>query len=334
MAGKNAAGCSFLVFLEQRDGKVKQSSIEVWSGVQELARSFRGWSVAGILAGPADTAGLASSADGPVKLFHASSDSLALYMPEIYADLVSGIVLKERADAVFMANTAMGRDLAPRVALRLDAAVLPDCAALTVRDGELISHRFLYSGTVLALQRSLTEKTIHTLCPHVFSRSGRVSGHLHVEEPAFSLLPDSRLNPAVTGMVMQVNRQDVSEADIIVAGGRGMGGAEHFFLLEQLAEVLGGSVGASRTAVDDGWRPHADQIGQTGKSVSPRLYISCGISGAIQHLAGIAGAKTVVAVNSDPHAPIFQAADYGIVGDVHDVLPKLTEAVKEFLKTK
>jgi len=141
-------------------------------------------------------------------------------------------------------------------------------------------------------------------------------------------------NLPVRSIIAGSSRRSIAEAEIIVAGGRGMGGKDQFVLLEELASLLGGSVGASRSAVDEGWRPHSDQIGQTGKSVAPDLYIACGISGALQHLAGISAARTVVAINSDPEAPIFDAADYGMVGDVREVIPAFIGAVKEVLQKK
>jgi electron transfer flavoprotein alpha subunit len=221
----------------------------------------------------------------------------------------------------------MGKDIAPRVAVRLGAGLASDCIALRAEGTNVLATRPVFAGKALLDVRVTTPVNVFTLRPNVFEAA--VGGAEASVEQRVAALDPADLVTAVEEVKIAAGRPDVTEAEIIVSGGRGMKGPEHFHLIEALADALGGGVGASRAVVDAGWRPHDEQVGQTGKTVSPTLYIACGISGAVQHLAGMSSSKFIVAINKDKDAPIFQVADYGIVGDVFAVLPALTAELKK-----
>ncbi len=323
-----------LVLLEQREGVLKAASVDVWNTLQRLIDEGLGAHVSGLLPGGGN--GLPEGLLSGSGIVHVAPDPLyRQYQPEAWADLVADAVRETGADALFIASTALGRDLAPRISMRIGAGLVSDCTVDVDPGGSLFASTTFHAGSVSVRVRPKTAKVIYAL------RSARTpSGKLRAGAVETKLLEGSRApggqwNPLLTKIVRHAGRKkDITEADVVVAGGRGTGGRAGFALLESLAEALGGAVGASRSAVDEGWRPHDEQIGQTGRSVAPSLYIACGISGAVQHLAGISGAGTIVAVNRDPDAPIFRVADYGIVGDVEEVVPRLEKAVRSVLGEK
>jgi electron transfer flavoprotein alpha subunit len=314
-----------LVFIEQRNSEIRKASQQALS---EAHRQAAGGEVAAVLVG----SGVAGSAEGlgafgASKIYVAEDDSLALYSSDGYGEAVVKAVEAAAPDAVFFAGTAMGRDLAPRVAAKLGVGAIADAVALE-RDGDaLVARRPVYSGKAFATVDSGGNKPqVISLRPNVFAAE-EVAGSAEV-------VALEGFSPAIRAVVKELvdtggGELDVAEADIIVSGGRGLKGPENFSLIRELAEALGGAVGASRAAVDAGWIPHKHQVGQTGKVVSPSLYIACGISGAIQHLAGMSSSKVIVAVNKDPDAPIFKIADYGVVGDLFQVVPPMVEEVKK-----
>jgi electron transfer flavoprotein alpha subunit len=324
----------YLVFLEQRGGTIKKASIKTWNRVQELAAEQGDSAVFGILAGPADLKQLDGHIAGEGVIFHASEEGLALYNPERYARLVKDTLQREACTTLFFADTILSRELAPKLSVCLKASLLSGCAVSDVARHNGGCVRPVYAGSAMASffpERTLRIYTISSCATPAISNARGTITVITLEPHSFASEP---LFPVVRRIMMREGVLDVAEAGIIVAGGRGMGGTEGFFLLEQLALLLGGAVGASRPVVDEGWRPQCEQIGQTGKTVAPVLYFAFGISGSLQHLAGIGSAGTVVAINKDCHAPIFDVADYGIVGDVHLVLPKLLDTLQEFLKRK
>jgi electron transfer flavoprotein alpha subunit len=313
-----------LVFVEQRNGVIRQASLQAISEAHRLA----GGDVAAVLVGSGvgDTAaGLGTY--GAAKVFVADDPNLALYSSEGYGEAVVKAVEATTPDAVFFSGTAMGRDLAPRVAAMLGVGAIADVVALEKDGDQFVARRPVYSGKAFATVDSAGVKPqVISLRPNVFAAE-ETGGSAEV-------IALDGLSLAIRGMVKELvdtggGEIDVAEADIIVAGGRGLKGPENFALIRELAEALGGAVGASRAAVDAGWIPHKHQVGQTGKVVSPSLYIAAGISGAIQHLAGMSSSKIIVAINKDPDAPIFKIADYGIVGDLFDVIPPMVEEVKK-----
>lgn len=318
----------FLVVLEQRGGVVSSRSAGLWKEVQRLAGECGGAEVVGVMAVPAEIEGLEMQLEGAGRLLLVEDERFVSSRPDLLLYAVEKIVLKEDAECVFMIHSSSGADLGPGLAVRLGAGLVSDALDLRVEDRVVVADTLLYSGGVRGRCRISASRKIFTLRPSAFAAAGEVFEGVPMVEVVG--IPDK---PGLSGMLVEellahAEAGDIGEAEIIVAGGRGMGGPEGFRMLESLASLLGGSVGASRSAVDEGWRPHAEQIGQTGRSVAPRLYIACGISGAVQHLAGIGGAGTIVALNSDPDAPIYAAADYGLVGDVHELLPLLQDLLE------
>lgn len=321
-----------LAVLEQRDGAIKTVSYEVLGAAQQLATLMGGEPHALIIGPPS----LAPGADVPAaRTFLAASDDLALYQADPYSAIAAGHA-KERGYAVVMlAATALGLDLGPRIAARLDCALATDVTGLAYQ-GAVRVKRPAYSGKAIYTLEVTASPCVVSVRPNVFAApAGAGGGELErvdvqamTEAGGGAKAGAVRRSTTVEVKHPQKDRPDVAEASIIVSGGRGMKGAEHFHLIEELADALGAAVGASRAVVDAGWRPHAEQVGQTGKTVSPTLYIAIGISGAVQHLAGMRTAKTIVAINKDKDAPIFKVADYGIVGDAFEVVPKLTEAIR------
>jgi electron transfer flavoprotein alpha subunit len=311
-----------LVFVEQRDGEIRKASQQALSEAKRL-----GGTVTAVLPGSGvGDAAAGLGAFGAEKVFVADDANLAQYSSEGYAEAVVKAAEQAAPSAIFFAGTAMGRDLAPRVAARLGVGALADVVDLTL-DGETFSaRRPVYSGKAFATATTGGKNPqVITLRPNVFAAE-ETGGSAEVV--ALDGL-DLSIRAVVKELVSTAGGElDVAEADIIVSGGRGIKGPENFALIKELADALGGAVGASRAAVDAGWIDHAHQVGQTGKVVSPSLYVACGISGAIQHLAGMSSSKVIVAINKDPDAPIFKIADYGIVGDLFDVIPPMVGAVK------
>jgi electron transfer flavoprotein alpha subunit len=316
----------FLVFIEQRNGNIRKASLESLSEARRLAGAA-GLPVNAVLVGHGIAAKAAElGAYGAATVFVADEEGLARYSPEGYAAAVKAAAEKSEPTAVFMAATALGRDLSGRVSARLGFGCLADVVNLRVEGGSLVATRPVYSGKALAAADGAGKPVVVTLRPNVFPAEAG-TGTATVESlPAAGIEIRAIVREILT---KEGGELDVAEADVIVSGGRGIKGPENFALIRELADLLGGAVGASRAVVDAGWIDHAHQVGQTGKVVSPSLYIACGISGAIQHLAGMSSSKLIVAINKDPEAPIFKVADYGIVGDLFQVVPPLIEEIKK-----
>ena len=320
---------NILVLTEQRDGKVKKASYEAIRAAKSVAGELNA-NVTAVLFGADEAAAKAMGGYGAAKTVHVADEKLNLYSNGAYVKSVVQIAEKEGADIVMLPATALGKDLAPRLAVRMDGALAPDVTELSVDGGDILAVRPVYAGKALITVKVTSAKKIFSLRPNVFSAGEADGAEAQVE--AFSpQLEDADFVTKSTGTSIASGKLDVAEATVIVSGGRGMQGPENWHLIENLAETLGAATGASRAVVDAGWRPHAEQVGQTGKTVSPNLYVACGISGAVQHLAGMSSSKVIVAINKDKDAPIFQTADYGIVGDVFEVVPALTEELKSFL---
>ncbi len=241
--------------------------------------------------------------------------------------MLSVTIAKEvNAVCLIVGNTSLGNDLAPRLAVKLNSGCITDCVNLQVESGEVIATRPIYAGKAFTKVKLSSVVKVFTIRPNVFKAELYENGTSNIEIKEIS---SPNLKSRVVSFKKSEGKLDVAEADIIVSGGRGMKGPENFNLIESLADSLSAAVGASRAVVDAGWRPHREQVGQTGKTVSPSLYVACGISGAIQHLAGMSTSKYIVAINKDKDAPIFSVADYGIAGDLFEILPVLTEEIKK-----
>lgn len=325
------------VVIEEKEGHLRRVALELLSEGRRLADRIQGKVVAVMLG--------ESIACHTETLAHYGADRVILiqdgrfsaYEGGAYTRVLSSLLSTTSPGILLLGATSQGRDLSSRLSARMGLSLASDCTSLSLSGGgELSGVRPIYGGRAIATVRWEGRRPwIATLRPNVFP----------LQEPDLSRLPVVEefkldLDPSVwKTRILEVAKDtggylDLTEAEIIVAGGRGMRGPEHFGLLDELARVLGGAVGASRAAVDAGWRGHQSQVGQTGKVVSPKLYIACGISGSVQHLAGMASAKYIVAINKDPEAPIFKAADYGIVEDLFTVVPLLTQEFKRLLGSR
>jgi electron transfer flavoprotein alpha subunit len=317
---------TILTFAEQRDGKLRRASLEVVSEARRLAGAL-GASVTAVLIGPgSDSLAPELASYGADRVVVFDDAALGAYATEAYALALAQAISDAKPSVVLVPFTAMGKDLAPRVAAKAGAGLASDCVALEAKGGKLVARRPMYAGKAYATVEWAGEPQMATLRPNVFA--------LGVPDPARkaevvkgSAPVSSRAKVTAVGVSAQ-GKVQLTEAQIIVSGGRGLKGPENFPLVEALAEAMGAAVGASRAVVDAGWVDHQMQVGQTGKTVSPTLYVACGISGAIQHLAGMSSSKCIVAINKDADAPIFKVANYGVLGDLFEILPKLTEAAK------
>ena len=319
-----------LAFVEQRDGQIGGGAREVVSAAAQLASGIGGSATALVLGGPglaAAVEGLATA--GATSVAVGEHEALAEYNPEAYLRVVVNHVRDGDFKALILSATSLGKDLAPRVAAELDVPLASDVTGMDAQGVVPLFIRPVYSGKAFARVSIDANLAIITIRPNVFP-VGEYGAECHLSK----FTPD--VDPA-TWRVRVIERKDtvegvvdVSEAAVVISGGRGMKDPANWGLLQELRDVIGpdAALGASRAVVDAGWRPHAEQVGQTGKTVAPRLYIAVGISGAIQHLAGMRTSQTIVAVNRDPDAPILSMADYGIVGDLFEVLPRMTEEIK------
>ena len=321
-----------LVFGEVRGGSLKKVTKEL-IGAARLIAGAGGGSVDALLIGE----GAAAAAEGVRafglrKITVAEDEPLRSYSTEGYAQVLADVIAHDKPSYVLLGATAMGRDLGPRVTARIDGVMFSDCVDVRVEGAQCVVRRPVYSGKVyVELVRAGERPTVITVRPNNMAPAAAAGGSTPVV-PHSSGVTRETVRALVTEIIaLEGGRPDVTEADIIVSGGRAMKDKANFKILEELADLLGGAVGASRAAVDSGFAPHAIQVGQTGKIVNPKLYVACGISGAIQHLAGMRTSKVIVAINKDPNAPIFERATYGIVGDLFEVVPLLTEELRKVL---
>ena len=317
-----------LAVLEQRDGALRKVSFETITGARRLADALGG-EVHALVVGAGPIAGTDGAGRfGADKVITATGGGFAQYAPEGCAAVVAERARSGGYAAVVVAATATGKDLAPRVAAKLGVALAGDVTDVAVDGGAVVATRPVYAGKALLTLTVTGSPAIVSLRPNVFTpverpRAGAAET-VAVDTPA-GRVTVREIKAAPAGAL------DVAEAPIVVSGGRGLKEPANFRLLEDLARAFGGraAVGASRAVVDAGWRGHGEQVGQTGKTVSPTLYVAVGISGAIQHLAGMRTSKVIVAINKDKDAPIFKVADYGIVGDLFEIVPRLTEEVRK-----
>lgn len=310
-------------------------TLELINAAKELSAQLNGEEVSTLLiSGNEDVGNFVKtiSEAGSDKVYLIQDESLAQYTTEMFTDAISQAIEQKKPSIILVGATTTGRDFASRVAARLNTGLTADCTALGINEqGLLAATRPTFGGNLMATILCKTARPqMATVRPKVLPKPEMNSANNAQVENISVNLDASRIKTKLLECLgaCQVSCQKIEEADIIVAGGRGIKNAEGFKILEDLAQALGGAVGTSRACVDAGWRAHCDQVGQTGKTVSPKVYIACGISGAIQHLAGMTGSDIIIAINKDPEAPIFGVANYGIVGDLFEVVPALTEAIK------
>lgn len=319
------------VFVELREGKIKKVTYELLSTARKIANQL-GEELCAVLPGKG-VAELAPALGeyGADRVYVAENDALENYTTDGYTNVVAGLVKEYQPAAFLLGYTVRGRDLAAQVAQRLGTGLMTDCTNVELENGQLVFTRPIYAGKVITKVACPEARPVMaTFRPNVLPIEAPQAGR--TAEVTTVTADSDNIRQIIRDIVRQVStRPELTEADIIVSGGRGMKGPENYAILETLADVVGAAVGASRAAVDAGWVPQSIQVGQTGKTVSPTLYIACGISGAIQHLAGMGSSKCIVAINKDPEANIFKVADYGIVGDLFQVVPILTEEFKKLL---
>lgn len=316
--------CGVLAITEQVDGVFRKVSYEALSEGRRIADGL-GCPLSVAVLGSGIKAGAEELGKyGAEKVFVADDPDLKEYMTDIYTNVIAGIAAKESPRMIILGASFRGKELAARLAARLDAPIAMDCIAVKIDGGKVSATRPVYGGKILANVELEGEPSVVAIRPN-FMAIAESQKTAAVEDVA---IDKGKVDLKFVEKKLETGKVELTEADVIVSGGRGMGGSD-FSVIETLADLLGGAVGASRSAVDEGWRSHSDQVGQTGKVVSPNLYIACGISGAIQHLAGMSSSKVIVAVNKDPEAPIFAKADYGIVGNLFDVVPLITEEIKK-----
>ena len=316
------------VFIEtEPDGAAKKAGLELLTPGKDLADRQNGALVAVVIGKSCDAAVKEATAHGADQVIVVDGSEYGTYSTDAYVTALTALVEKYGPNALLIGATRDGRDLAPRLAARLKTGCAADCTALDIDGDRIAWTRPVFSSTQLATILNNGSPQLGTVRTGIFKKSepdyGRSAELIHEDIPAVEIRTQ-----VMEFIASEGERIDLEGAEIIVAGGRGMGSVEGFDQVRELAGILGGTVGASRAAVDAGFIPLAHQVGQTGKTVGPKLYIACGISGAIQHLAGMTASDCIVAINKDPEAPIFRVADYGIVGNVKEVIPLLIEEVK------
>ncbi|MGD9335640.1 MAG: electron transfer flavoprotein subunit alpha/FixB family protein [Desulfobacterales bacterium] len=313
-----------LTIAEQLEGVFRKVTYEALSEGRRIADSLNCDLTALILGAEIENISKELNQYGADRIVVAQSPALSEYLTDAYTTVIADYINKKKPAVVILGASTQGKDLSARLSARLNAPLAMDCVAVRFEDNNLIATRPMYGGKILADVALDGNPQILSIRPNAMIIANAAGAGL-IE----------KLDTDIGNMVLQfiektldTSKVELTEADTVVSGGRGMGGAD-FAVIEELAQLLDGAVGASRSAVDEGWRPASDQVGQTGKVVSPNLYIACGISGAIQHLAGMSSSKVVVAINKDPEAPIFSKADYGIEGDLFEIVPLIAEEIRK-----
>lgn len=321
---------SVLVYTENWDGRFKKLSFELVSYAAGVAK-MTGGSVTAVSVGTVDEAELKKLGDfGATKVISISSDKLSVLDSQAYTSVIADVATKEGSEVIVIANNNTGRAIAPRLSVRLRAGVGSGVSRLPVNLNPFTVYKRTYSGNAFAHLVIKSNVKILTLAQNSYDLVTTQNSAV-IENYAVSV-DGALVKTVVTNVEKQTGKMLLTDADIVVSGGRGMKSPDNWGPLVELADLLGGATACSRPVSDEGWRPHGEHTGQTGKIIAPNLYMAVGISGATQHLAGISSSKYIVAINSDKDAPIFEAAQYGIVGDAMKILPKLVEAVKELKK--
>jgi electron transfer flavoprotein alpha subunit len=316
-----------LVIAEGRAEGLRKVSFELVNVAQKLAAALGGV-VEGAVVG-SNVSGWANvlAKTGVAKVYAAENAALAQFAPESLASVLAEIIRRADPDIVLFGASGWGKELSARTAAKLDWGLVTDCTEANIENGALVLRRPIYAGKAIAHVRAASFPVMVSIRPNIIPPVEANAAPAPIERVSVTLQePRAKV---VETVVNAKSKVDLGEASVVVSGGRGVKGPEGFEPVQELADALGGAMGASRAAVDAGWIDYTHQVGQTGKTVAPKLYIAAGISGAIQHLAGMSSSKVIVAINKDPDAPIFKIADYGIVGDLFEVLPALTAEVKK-----
>ncbi len=313
-----------LAITEQVDGSFKDISFEAVSTANTLSKTLGGPVIAAVMGTGVDAIASQTAEYGAEKVLVADNEGLKDGLSDAFTEAAAQLVAKADPAVIVIGATALGKDIAARLSARLSAPMAMDCVDVCVKNDKVVATRPMYGGKVLADVALTGSPAIVAIRPRAMTATA-AQGAGDMEKVDVTLA-DTPLK--LVEKKLETDKIELTEADVVVTGGRGMGG-DDFTVVEALAKVLGGAVGASRSAVDEGWRPASDQVGQTGKVVTPNLYVACGVSGAIQHLAGMASSRVIVAINKDPEAPIFSKCDYGIVGDLFAVVPALTAEVEK-----
>ena len=320
-------GNNILIIAEGRAEGLKKVSFELVNTAQQLAQSLGG-EVQGAVVGSNVGAWAETLAKtGVTQVYVADNAALEKFAPETYADALAQIIRAANPALVLFGATGWGKEVSARTAAKLDWGLVTDCTAAKIENGSLVLTRPIYAGKAIANVRAKKFPVMVSMRPNIVPAVEANQAGAPIQNIAVTLKePRARV---VEQVATTKSKVDLGEASIVVSGGRGVKGPEGFAPVQELADTLGGALGASRAAVDAGWIDYTHQVGQTGKTVAPKLYIAAGISGAIQHLAGMSSSKVIVAINKDPDAPIFKIADYGIVGDLFTVLPALNDEIKK-----
>lgn len=320
---------SVLVYVENTGGKFKKSTFEVVSYAAEVSKQLNTELIA-ISIGNVDQSDLSKIGNyGAIKILNVSNDQLHSFVNQAYASIIAAAAKKENANVVILSNSFTGKGLSPRVAVKLNAGLVDAAVELPkIENNSFTVKRTAFSGKAFATVELTSAVKVIALNPNSYQINERVSSV--VIENFVPELKESDFSTMVSEIVRASDKIALPDAELVVSAGRGMKGPENWPMIEELAKILGAATACSKPISDAGWRPHEEHVGQTGIAVSPNLYIAIGISGAIQHLAGVSSSKTIVVINKDPEAPFFKVADYGIVGDAFDVVPKLIGALKAY----
>lgn len=322
------------VCLERNGGKIAGVSYEMLSEARKLAGQLTGQVCAVLLGSQVQDLAGEAFAYGADRVYLCDDEKLKDYNADGYCAALESLVREYSPEILLISATTNGRDLAGRLSGRLETGLASDCVALSLDEGQLVATRPVYGGNIMAdIVFSEKRPAICTIRPNAFSKAEPEAGR--TGEVVSASLGDLQLRTKVREIIAKASGEiSLADAQIIVSGGRGLGDASGFDLIRQLAGVLNAAVGASRAAVDAGWIPYEHQVGQTGKTVGPKLYIACGISGALQHLAGMKTSDVIMAINKDEEAPIFSVANYGIVGDLYKVIPVMIDELKKVMESR
>jgi electron transfer flavoprotein alpha subunit len=313
-----------LVIAEQIEGVFRKVTFEALSEGRRIADQLGCELNALVLGDNIENISKKLEQFGADRIIVAENSALSEYLPDAYGNVIADVINKETPDVVILGASTQGKDIAGRLSARMNAPLAMDCVAIRYEDNTLMATRYMYGGKILADVVLNGKPKILAIRPNALAIAS-AAGTGSIEKFEVNI---GETKVKFIEKHLETGKVELTEADSVVSGGRGMGGPD-FAVIEELAQELKGAVGASRSAVDEGWRSASDQVGQTGKVVSPNLYIACGISGAIQHLAGMSSSNIIVAINKDPEAPIFSKADYGIQGDLFEIIPLITEEVRK-----